>query len=267
MDDGCQLDLVFIPGSAGRTQLARRHIAYPYHAAAPVPDAAGVARLVLQSVSGGLYGGERLAQRIRIEGGARAAILQPAATVVRRMTEGSAARQSIQITVESGAQLAYLARPLILFPGSCLEQDITVTVAPGGRLLLRDGFLDHQPAGRGRDWRLTSRIAVRSPQGRLLAAERTTLTRAVLESARPGVAGAYRAFGKLWLLGATAAERTAWPGRIHAAWAPEGAVYAAASALPGECGLVLALAAVDGGALDAGMERLTALLLSEGMSL
>ena len=265
MEDGCQLDLAFAPGSAGRTQLARRHIAYPYHAAAPVPDAAGVSRLVLQSVSGGLYGGERLVQRIRVEGGARAAILQPAATVVRRMAEDIVARQTIRLTVAAGAQLAYLTRPLILFPGSALEQDIGVIIAPGGRLLLRDGFLDHQPGARGRDWRFASRVTVRSPDGRLLAAERMTLGRAILDAGRPGVAGAYRAFGKLWLLGATEEERAALPPRIQAEWPPEGAVYAAACALPGESGLVIALAAADGGALDAGMDRVTALLLSEGM--
>lgn len=265
MEDGCQLDLAFTPGSAGRTQLTRRHIAYPYHAAAPVPDAAGVSCLVLQSVSGGLYGGERLGQRIRVEPGARAAIVQPAATVVRRMAEGTVARQTISLTVEAGAQLAYLARPLILFPGSSLEQEIVVTIAPGGRLLLRDGFLDHQPGARGRDWRFASRVNLRAPDGRLLAAERTALGRAILDAGRPGVAGAHRAFGKLWLLGVTAEERAVLPPRIQAEWPPEGAVYAAASALPGECGLVIALAAADGGALDSGMDRMTALLLSAGM--
>jgi urease accessory protein len=260
VDDGCQLDLAFAPGSAGRTQLVRRHIAYPYHAAAPVPDAAGVSRLVLQSVSGGLYGGERLLQRIRVESGARAAILQPAATVVRRMAEGHVARQEIRLTVEAGGQFAYLARPLILFPGSSLEQDIAVTIAPGGRLLLRDGFLDHQPGDPGRDWRLASRIAVRSPEGRLLAAERMSLGRAVLDAGRPGVTAGHRAFGKLWLLGATADERAALPASILAEWPPESAVYAAASVLPGDCGLVIALGAVHGGALDAAMDRMTVLL-------
>jgi urease accessory protein len=267
VEDSCQLDLAFAPGSAGRTQLIRRHIAYPYHAAAPVPDAAGVSRLVLQSVSGGLYGGERLVQHIRVEAGARAAILQPAATVVRRMAEGNGARQTIRLTVAAGAQLAYLARPIILFPGSSLEQDIAVSIAPGGRLLLRDGFLDHQPGSRGRDWRFASRVTLRSPDGRLLAAERMTLGRAVFDSSRPGVAGIHRAFGKLWLLGATNKERTDLPPRIQADWPSEGAVYAAASALPGDCGLVIALAAVDGGALDAAIDRMTTLLLSDGVTL
>lgn len=267
MEDGYQLDLAFTPGSAGRTQLTRRHIAYPYHAAAPVSDAAGVSRLVLQSVSGGLYGGERLGQRVRVESGARATLVQPAATVVRRMAEGIVARQTIDLTVAAGAQLAYLARPLILFPGSSLEQDILVTIAAGGRLLLRDGFLDHQPGARGRDWRFASRVSLRSPDGRLLAAERMRLGRAVLDAGRPGVAGAHRAFGKLWLLGATAEEGAVLPPRIQADWPPDGPVYAAASALPGNCGLVIALAAADGGALDAGMDRMTTLLLSGVMTL
>lgn len=260
MDDACQLDLVFAPGSAGRTQLIRRHIAYPYHAAAPVPDTAGVSRLVLQSVSGGLYGGERLSQNIRVKSGARVALVQPAATVVRRMAEGDVARQMIRLTVEADGQLAYLARPLILFPGSALEQDIAVTLAPGGRLLLRDGFLDHQPGSRGRDWRFVSRVSLRAPDGRLLAAERLTLGRAVLDAERPGVTAAHRAFGKLWLLGATEAEREILPARIQAEWPPESAVYAAASLLPGACGLVIAFAAVDGGALDAAIDRMTSLL-------
>lgn len=257
--DGGQLDLAFAPGTAGRTQLIRRHIAYPYHAAAPVADAAGVARIVLQSVSGGLYGGERLGQRIRVEAGARAALVQPAATVVRRMAEGQEAWQAIHLAVAAGASLAYLARPLIFLPGATLVQNITVTLAPGARLLLRDGFLGHQPGERGRDWRFVSRVSVRDEQGRLLAAERMTLDRAVLTEARPGAAGEAGAFGKLWLLGTPSAEAEAIGRRIMAEWPAEGAVYAAASALPGGCGVAIALAAADGGALDTALEAMTSL--------
>lgn len=258
MEDGCQLDLTFAAGTAGRTQLIRRHIAYPYHAAAPVPDETGVARLVLQSVSGGLYGGERLGQRMCVETGARAALVQPAASVVRRMSEGASARQAIRLEVAPGAWLAYLARPLIFMPGGALEQRIEIVLAPGGRLLLRDGFLDHQPGDPGREWRFRSHVAVRAPEGRLLAAERLTLGRDILDAARPGLTGSCRAFGKLWLLGAAPSLVASLSPQIEV---ERGEVYAAASALPGACGIALAIAAPDGGALDAAMERLTRLLL------
>ncbi|GAB0116715.1 urease accessory protein UreD [Acidisoma sp. 7E03] len=259
MDGGCQLDLTFGPGTAGRTQLTRRHIAYPYHAAAPVSDAAGVACLVLQSVSGGLYGGERLTQRIGVEAGARAALVQPAATVVRRMAEGQEARQAIHLAVARGASFAYLARPLVFLPGAALTQEITVTWAPGARLLLRDGFLAHAPGERGRDWRFTSRLTIRAPDGRLLSAERMAVDRATLEAGRPGAAGGAGAFGKLWLLGTPQTEAEAIGRRIMADWPAEGAVYAAASALPGGCGVGIAIAAADGGALDAALEAMTRL--------
>lgn len=257
MDGDCQLDLTFGPGTAGRTQLIRRHVAYPYHTAATVPDAAGVARLILQSVSGGLYGGERLVQRIRAEAGARAALVQPAATVVRRMAEGVEARQDIHLAVAAGARLAYLARPLVFLPGAALTQEITVSLAPGARLLLRDGFLAHQPGVRGRDWRFTSRVNVRSPEGRLLAAERISLDRTLLEGGRPGAAGGASAFGKLWLLGTSTTEAETIARRIMAEWPADGAVYAAASSLPGGCGLAVTLAARDGGALDAALDTMT----------
>jgi len=59
-----QLDLAFIRGIDGRTALASRAVSYPYYVTAPLRAAARqtAARVILQSSSGGLYAGERLAQ-------------------------------------------------------------------------------------------------------------------------------------------------------------------------------------------------------------
>ncbi len=83
----CQLDLCFARSSAGRTRLAERRASYPYSITAPIAPPDGTAQLTLQSISGGLYGGENVSQHIRLRDGASARLMQPAATTVRRRAE------------------------------------------------------------------------------------------------------------------------------------------------------------------------------------
>ncbi|WP_298214136.1 urease accessory protein UreD [Acidocella sp.] len=236
-----QLDLHFARDGAGRSLLTRRRAGYPFGLAAPLRGPRGGAVVMLQSISGGLYGGERLGQRLVLAEGADVRLIQPAATPVRRQGEAAAARQSITLETGAGARLIYATRPLILLPGAALIQDWEVVLAPGARLLFWEGFAAHAPGKAAAAWRLAGRVSIRAPGGRLLAAERMT--------ARSGDAAcAYGAFGKIWCLGGGPPRE---PPPV-----PSAGIYCGVSALPGGAGYVIALAAREGGRLADALESL-----------
>ena len=248
----CQLDLCFARSSAGRTMLAERRASYPYGITAPIARPDGAAQLTLQSISGGLYGGERVSQHIRLREGASARLIQPAATTVRRKAEAGPARQSIRLEAGAGARLIYATRPLIMLPGAALIQSWEIILSPGARIMFWDGFLSHSPTGEMPDWSLTSRVTARTPEGKLLAAERMAVEGASLGQGFQGMQGGFSAFGKFWCFGGTAPL-----GEFDCGTA---AIRTGHTALPGEAGFTIALAAPDGGTLTAAMEQILARL-------
>ena len=166
-----QLSLRFAPGADGRTRLTQRLAGYPYAITAPHARTGRLARLTLQSISGGLHGDETLAQHITLAPGAHAHLLQPAATAVRRQGDAAPAHQTIRLEIGAGASLIYETRPLIMLPGAALIQAWDITLGQGAKLLLADGFLSHTPQGGAADWQLTTSLRARNADGRLLAAE------------------------------------------------------------------------------------------------
>lgn len=251
-----QLSLCFAPNDAGRTILTERRAGYPYSVTAPIRQPGGMAQLTLQSISGGLYGGERLAQHITLRQGAHARLIQPAATTVRCSAKASpAARQSIILEAEGGARLVYASRPLIMLPGAALHQDWDILLSPGARVMFWDGFVSHSPNGEVPDWSLTSRMSARTREGKLLAAERMVVKGASLGAGFQGATQTFGAFGKFWCLGAP-------PGQIEHRLLPQGLETAATgiTSLPAGAGFTIALAAETGGALSSAMERILAWL-------
>lgn len=214
----------------GRTILAERRVLYPYAITAPI-NRAGMAELTLQSISGGIYGGETLSQRIEVSENASVKLIQPAATTVRRNN----ACQNIQLTAGENATLFYLTRPLIMFPGSALRQSWSITIGPGARIVLFDGFLSRTPET---EWHLTTRLTVHAPTGKLLTAERMELNGAAQKS--------FTAFGKFWCFGHP------MPPCLPAQ--PETAT--GITALPNNAGFTIALAAQTGGALCAAVAQI-----------
>jgi urease accessory protein len=247
-----QLDLCFAL-RGGQTVLARRHVSYPFHVGAPLAGA----EVMVQSVSGGLFGNDRLGQRIVVGAGGAAVIRMPSAPVVHGMRDKAAARLTVTLRAAEGARLAYLPRPVILLPGSGLVQSMEVTVGDGARVLLQDGFLIHDPVGSAPAGRfLDSRVAVVRADGRRVARDRMRVTDAMLDAAAPGVAGGYRAFGTIWLLQDIAAEDY---GRLRATLSPLCGpdVYGAITSLREGSGALIRLAARDGGALDGALSAIT----------
>jgi urease accessory protein len=259
-----QLDLSFAL-RGGRTVLAHRHVAYPFHVTAPLRSRLPGADIIVQSVSGGLFGDDRLGQRVTVGAGAEAVLRMPSASVVHNRRDKGASRQSVTLGAEAGASLFYLPRPVILLPGSGLVQDMDLTVASGATVLLQDGFLLHDPTGDPPAARfLASCVAIRHASGRRIAVDRMRIADDIIGAAIPGVTGAYRAFGTVWLLRETptgAYQRLKTALSPVFAEAPHG--YMAMTPLRDERGAMIRVAARDGGDLDIAMTAIREQLLQE----
>lgn len=262
VDGSLQLDLVF-EVAGGRTVLARRHVSYPFSVAAPLPSAAPRAEVIVQSASGGIYAGERLGLCICAADGAHAVVRMPSATVVHARRRGAAARQHVSLQAAAGATLLYLPRPLILFPAAALDQAMDVTAAADSTIVMRDGFLLHDPLPAAPGLRsLRSCLAVRTAEGHLIALDRARVDDGLINAASPGVTGAFRAFGTVWLVRRMDGARF---GQIKTAISRHFAAgqdcYASTTSLRGEAGAVVRVAAVEGGALDVALDAAVAVLL------
>ena len=234
------------------------------------------ADLVVQSASGGLYGGEQLAQRVDLDAGAQVALRFPSATVVHAARGQAAAQQAVVLQLGEGASLRYLQRPLILLPGARLVQTLQASVAAGAQLLWCEGVMLHTPAppadaparpraqaAEGRSF--DSRLSITDAAGRPRVIDRFCLDDAMLDAAVPGVTGSARAFGALWWLGSlpdgAAARCRAGVRAVQAGGAGLSAgVSVGVSGLPHGMGLVLRVAARDGGDLAAALGTLLAML-------
>jgi urease accessory protein len=259
-----QLDLSFAL-RAGRTVLAHRHVAYPFYVTAPLRSRSPGADIIVQSVSGGLFGDDRLGQRVTVGAGAEAVLRMPSASVVHNRRDKAPSHHSVSLRAEAGARLFYLPRPVILLPGSGLVQAMEITVASAATVLLQDAFLLHDPAGDAPIARsLVSHVTLRHDSGRRIALDRMRITDDIIDAAIPGVTGAYRAFGTVWLLRETP---TAAYQRLKAALSPVFAEtrhgYLAMTALREERGAMIRVAARDGGDLDSAVTAIRESLLRD----
>lgn len=119
---------------AGRTRLARLY----QEGAAKIrmPAAADdLFEAVLINTAGGLTGGDRLAWRVEVGGGATASVTTQACEKVYRAVEDRA-EVSCRLNVGRGASLAWLPQETIVYRGSALARRIEVDLDAGARLLM-----------------------------------------------------------------------------------------------------------------------------------
>lgn len=239
----------------GRTVLSKQHVPYPFHITRPFTldrDLPELATIYLQSASGGIYRGDRLRLAIRAGHGAMAHLTSQAATVVNR-TPGASADLATTISVAEGGFLGLTNDPFILFPEADFRASTEVTLAPGARAILSDGFTTHDPAGLARPFeRLETRIRILDGYGGLLATDRGGISgRDFVAPASP--LGSYRAMGSMLVLGPRKAEIdvTATMNELDAAGCCIGV-----SELPNCAGLTIRCLALNGGHLSRALDEL-----------
>ena len=236
--------------AGGRSRILRQHVPYPFHITQPFYlDAArpDLATLYLQSASGGLYSGDRLALSLRAREGAALAVTTQAATLVHDC-RGEPAVQHIDLSLARDSVLIYTPDPLVLFPGAALRSCLDVTLAPGAIALCQEGFACHDPAGDGGVFdSIESDTILRAPDGRIHATARGRIAGRSLGTAASPI-GPFRASGSFLLLGAGLPDRAALRAGIDRV-----GCFSGIADLPNETGIAIRLLAADGGRLARGL--------------
>ena len=246
-----QAALVFAADPAGKSYIARQRVAYPFHITRPFyldTAPAGMLTVYLQSVSGGIFAGERLAVSLSARPGARAHVTSQGPTIAHSMTAGDAVHD-VSIDAAEDTFLEYAPEPLILFPQARLDARMRVTAAPGATLFLSDSFLAHDPAAAGGAFsRLSGETRIERPDGGLVCLDRFHVSGKELAGGVPGINGGYRAYATVIALGGDGVAAD-----LRAALDGVSDIYAGASALPQDAGVSARILAADGVALRAGV--------------
>jgi urease accessory protein len=238
-----------------RTFVSRQRASHPYHLCRALyrpDDPPGMATLYVQGCSGGIFEGDRLALDFTAEPGSRVHLTTAAATIVHRMPGGDVAHQRVNLRVQAGALFEYWPDPLILFPGSRLQNQVRLQVAPSAQVIAVDAFLGHRlpDDDRAFDW-LDSETLIEDLDGRLLARERFVARGSAWGAATAGLAGdpvsQLGCQGTLLVIGAGAGPLAA----LRQALAEDGGKrsYAGATLLPDGLGVMVRVLAADAVAL------------------
>lgn len=259
-----QLDLAFARDADGVTRVVRRRVRYPYVFLKPFwfgDRPPGIATAMIQSSSGGLFGGERLSQRISLERGAAAHVTNQAATVVHAMREHAATEQDVDLELGSEAYLEYLPEPAILFPDAGLAQRVRVALDPTAVLLYADGIVRHDPWSRDAPFGLyRNSLEVSLASGSLLLADRSEVTGSEFDTVLRGPDGPWSACGLFAMVAPTRSSRSAAvvaaidAGLDALVRAGGPRVYAACVEAPHEAGVVCRIVANDGAGLRAALD-------------
>lgn len=259
-----QLDLTFAPDRGGVTRLVRRRVRYPYTFLKPFwfgDQPEGIATAMLQSASGGLFGGERLGQTVTLARGAAVHVTTQAAAIVHAARGQPATEQQVRLRLGPQAFLEYLPEPMILFPGAGLAQQIAAELDPAAVLLFGDGIVRHDPGPTDAPFATyRSDLEVFLPDGRLLFADRAEIAGADFDRVLQCRGAQWRACGLFAIAAPAAADRhAALAAALNESLDPltrgEGAaVYAASAALPNRAGVACRIAASGGAELRAALE-------------
>jgi urease accessory protein len=237
--------------AGGRTILRRQHVGYPSHVTRGFyldqarPD---LLTLYLQSASGGLYAGDRIALDVDVGACAAFHLTTQASTVVHDGRGiGSMLRQ--RINVGAGGFCAITNDPCILFPGAHLDLATTAVVAEDAILLLADGFAVHDPGNAGRSFaQFANSLRIMRPDGRVLLLDRGNIQG---DELCRGALGTMAAAASVTMI----APSDKWPAVTALQEAADRCgCLAGASLAPNDAGICLRLLAPDGGTLTRGLE-------------
>lgn len=258
--DGGRAAFRFERDGEGHTYLAHQYAAYPFHITRPLylePTWPALATLCLQSLSGGLFQGDRLEVQATLGQGAAVQLTTQSAAKAHGMERDHAA-QAVELTLGPEAYLEYLSDPLILFPGARVVSTLTVRLAENACAVVRESFLHHDPEGSRTPLFefLVSEVSINDGEGALLARDRQRIDRPGAWPETRALLAAYPAQGVLYVCRASLP-----PGLIECLRAilcrAEG-YYGGVSVLPNDCGAYLRLLAPDGETLRRALDAAAA---------
>jgi urease accessory protein len=142
-----------------RTVLARAFATSPTRLLAP-RNHGDAAWVFIATLGGGLLDGDRVDVRVDVAEGASGLLGTQSSTKIHRSPGGCI--QRLEANVASRAALTVVPDPVVCFAGARYTQEIRITVAPEGSLLLLDGYTCGRSA-RGERWefdRYASRTTV-----------------------------------------------------------------------------------------------------------
>jgi urease accessory protein len=249
-----RVEVVLARDTGARTYLRRQFANYPFHLCRPhvaAGDPAGMITLYVQSISGGVYEGDRLRASLVAEDGARAHVTSQASTVVRGMERDGAA---FEVEIEAGPEslVEYVPDATILFPGARLAATVRVRAHESATVIVGDSFLGHDPTGDGRpfDW-YASDLLLEAGDGTARVRDRFVLSGRDFAAGEPGIGGAYATQGTLYVFHAGGGTESVVEA-LRDALAGDG-IYAGASTLPNGAGAWARILAADGAALKGAM--------------
>lgn len=259
-----QLEICLARDDDGVTRVRRRRSRYPYVVLRPFwfgDQPEGIASLILQSGSGGLYGGELLGQRYVLDADAAAHITTQAASVVHASRDLGPTVQHVEMHVGPAAHLEYVTDPLILFPGANVRQDVEVSLMPGAVLIYADGIVRHDPGPEDQPFaQYASGLTIRGSDGELLVRDAAFIDGPGFDDILTRETAGWSATGLV--LAAAPGQTThhgAWCSQVNAhldalAIVRRGEAYASCSLLPNEAGVACRIVARDGQALRATLD-------------
>ncbi len=247
-----RLEMSFRLDPEQRSYLSEQYFTYPFHVCrAQYMDKSlpGMATMYLQSCSGGVFKGDRLATVIDAAEGAQVHVTTQASTIIHRMEEDFA-HQTIEINGAEGALIEYLPNSTILFPEAKLRSSITVTRDPGCDVILCDSFLSHDPEGSEKpfSW-LENELIVQNPDGDIEVVDRFHVTGDQFRTGETGKFNAYTVHGTFAVL-SNSVETQLLLDVLRACPALEGDVFSGISSLSNDAGCWVRFLAVDGISAD-----------------
>ena len=179
-----QLALHFFRGRDERTELDRRIVTYPWSLTQPFylkSGPTGMATVIPQSSSGGLYRGDVQRQCISVDTSAAVHLASQGATLAHAVCKGKSSQSKWDLTVADGGWLEVLNDPLVLGSDSDVQLKWSIKVGPIGTCLLIDSWTwlnqDDKPLFNN----FNSEIIVQRPKRNILALERAMVSRRDVE--------------------------------------------------------------------------------------
>ncbi|MEO8260823.1 MAG: urease accessory protein UreD [Acidobacteriota bacterium] len=148
-----RLELVF-SYRRGRTVLAHAYAEPPFRVGRLL-EAGPVAQAILVCSGPGIFTGDRLTQRVRVESGARLLLVSQAALQLHPSAAAVPASLEACYEVEDDATLDCFWDPVIPFAGVRVRQRIDLRIAGGGEIFWSDALMSGR-VGRGERWQFAA---------------------------------------------------------------------------------------------------------------